>query len=482
MRNPRWLSSWGLALLVAACASPVKGITLVSTTDLEARLKSLILSNPLPMARGKVMLSWTEGLALSPIEESRSADCLGIERSYLAPAVDFRDPRYAMTREEALAAGLVDLALIELPRRAVSVDGLFPGEAGYPFEKELRLQVASARGHDRALLETWLMSVEPHRLSGRGKRPELLGAVGDIQVGKGEAPWLFQGEEGFRKLFGGALPQLRRPAWLVGNLEGPVTSGRQANPRKRYQFVFPPHATGSLKEAGFDLLLFANNHVLDFGEEGFISTLEDARISALPLVGAGEDLERALEGRRVTAFGLKDGVTLTFFGFARYPAEMMGFTTAEGAAGPGKIGTNSDESATLRAISEAAAKGEIVVVLAHGGSEYRFEPTEGIRALYRSFIDAGAALVLGSHPHVLQGVEERKGGIIAYSLGNFLFTGEVEPAMALQGSIFLFLVYEGKIRGLSLVPVVAGYAGTDLSSAPDDILSAFAARTAALAK
>jgi poly-gamma-glutamate synthesis protein (capsule biosynthesis protein) len=232
----------------------------------------------------------------------------------------------------------------------------------------------------------------------------------------------------------------------------------------------------ALGRAGFDLLLFANNHAFDYGDAAFEDSLAEAKAAGLPLVGAGKNIAEALEGRRLSAPGMGRTGMMRFIGFGSFPTERSGFTTAEAAAGPDKAGINADEAATLAAIRAGVDEGDFVVVLAHGGSEYRFEPSREIERRYRGFIDAGAGLVLGSHPHLLQGAESYGEGLIAWSLGNFLFTGEAEPEPALESAILQLLFYRGKIRGLGLRPVFAGIKGTELSTAPARIVSDFNSR------
>jgi poly-gamma-glutamate synthesis protein (capsule biosynthesis protein) len=140
----------------------------------------------------------------------------------------------------------------------------------------------------------------------------------------------------------------------------------------------------------------------------------------------------------------------------------LGFTTEEAAAGVERPGINADEEATVAAISAAASAGETVVALAHGGAEYVAAPPPYLRERYRRFARAGAALVLGSHPHVLQGVEAEGSSLIAYSLGNFLFTGLEEPPQSVRSAALDFLVYAGRARGLRLVPVLVSPSGTAL--------------------
>jgi len=259
---------------------------------------------------------------------------------------------------------------------------------------------------------------------------------------------------------GGLLANLRSPDILVGNLEGTVSGRGSPNPRKRYHFRMPPGTGRALAAAGIDLLLLANNHVFDYGLDAFEDTLAELDESGLGHVGAGPDAAAAVAPRRVS---LPGGGGLLFIGFASCPPERLGFTTGEAQAGDGRPGINTDEAATVAAISAAARAGETVVVLAHGGEEYVAAPPSYLRERYRRFARSGAALVLGSHSHVLHGAEAEGSALIAYSLGNFLFTGLEEPPLSIGSAVLEFLVYEGKVRGLRLAPVLVGLHGT----APD---------------
>jgi hypothetical protein len=163
----------------------------------------------------------------------------------------------------------------------------------------------------------------------------------------------------------------------------------------------------------------------------------------------------------------KKGDRMAFVGYAFFPDESRGFTRADAAAGSSRPGISADEEAALASVRAAKAGGATVVVLAHGGTEYVERPSEAARALYARFVDAGAALVIGTHPHLLQGCEARSGSLIAYSLGNFLFTLEDEPREAWKGAMLDFLVYRGLVRGVVPRPIVAGYDHTELDADGD---------------
>jgi poly-gamma-glutamate synthesis protein (capsule biosynthesis protein) len=177
-------------------------------------------------------------------------------------------------------------------------------------------------------------------------------------------------------------------------------------------------------------------------------------------VGAGFDSKEASAVKFVRITGANQ--VFAFIGFASFPRENMGFTTEEAAAGPNRPGVNADEGATVAAIRATAAVGDVVIVLTHGGHEYVDEPPSNVKERYRRFVDAGATLVVGSHPHVLQGVEARGSSLIIYSLGNFVFTGEAEPPAGQRGALVSILMYRGIARGLRLYPIRITYTGSYL--------------------
>lgn len=101
-------------------------------------------------------------------------------------------------------------------------------------------------------------------------------------------------------------------------------------------------------------------------------------------------------------------------------------------------------------IQRASKESDMVIVSVHWGKEYVDTPTEAQYRLGRTAIDAGASIVLGHHPHVLQGIEFYNGGIICYSLGNFIFD-LVRPSTKETG-IFKFLIKDAKVIGLEFIP------------------------------
>jgi poly-gamma-glutamate synthesis protein (capsule biosynthesis protein) len=205
----------------------------------------------------------------------------------------------------------------------------------------------------------------------------------------------------------------------VGNLECALgTGGKRA--RKSYTFLAPPEAAASLSGAGFDVLSLANNHSMDYGPQTLSETLRLLDASGIRHPGAGLDEAAAHRPAIVVVKGLR----LAFLAYVNVPVEGTRFNTASWTARGDKPGVAWAELARIAAdVTAARGQADLVVVLLHSGYENVRAPSTIQRAAAHAAIDAGAALVIGSHPHVLQGVEYYGNGVIAYSLGNFVFDG-----------------------------------------------------------
>ena len=175
---------------------------------------------------------------------------------------------------------------------------------------------------------------------------------------------------------------------------------------------------------GVDIVTMANNHILDFGEYGITDSLAALDEAGILHVGAGEDLEQA---RRPQFIEVK-GKTIGCLGTSRV------YMAASWAAGDGHPGVFStyDPAMALASIREAKEKCDYLVVYVHWGIERNTVPEDYQRSMGRSYIDAGADLVVGSHPHVLQEIEYYEEKPIAYSLGNFVFGSSIPETELLR--------------------------------------------------
>ena len=195
----------------------------------------------------------------------------------------------------------------------------------------------------------------------------------------------------------------------IANLEGTFTEhGTAAD--KFYTFRTPPRFAIGLVQAGIDVVSLGNNHTLDFGEEGLLDTLTTLAAAGLAASGAGLDDA----GARQPVIFERNGLRIAVLS---YNAVLE--ATFAAPAGPGVARASVD--VISQDVGDAQALADIVIVSLHAGAEYTDSPTGQQRSIGHAAIDAGAMLVLGTHPHVLQGWEHYKNGLIVFSLGNFVF-------------------------------------------------------------
>ncbi|WP_051671541.1 CapA family protein [Oribacterium sp. P6A1] len=235
--------------------------------------------------------------------------------------------------------------------------------------------------------------------------------------------------------------------YFVANEEFPFsTRGKQAE-NKQFTFRVSPDNVSLLKEMGIDLVTLANNHTLDYGTEALldtISTLDDAGIRH---VGAGSDLSSAAESVTVSIKGKK----IAFIGATRVIPEPY-WAAAESGTG---VFAAYDDTALIEKIKSAREQADFVVVYVHWGEERKENPNEVQKTLAHDIVDAGADLVIGAHPHVLQGIEYYNGVPIVYSLGNFVFGSSIPSTALLRVTIDDAEEAEGDTTG-SAVPEEAG--------------------------
>lgn len=193
---------------------------------------------------------------------------------------------------------------------------------------------------------------------------------------------------------------------LFGNLECCLTRGGDARDKPAL-FRADPAAAAYLVEHRFNLVCLANNHVLDYGGDGLRDTLHALKEHGLQYCGAGHTAAEAQREVDIVLRGRRTAILST--------------VDAAGTAGGGPAVSTLAARAMRRRIEAVRGKADLVIVSYHGGIELDTVPSPFVVRTLRGFVDAGADIVLGHHPHVLQAVERYNGGLIAYSLGNFVF-------------------------------------------------------------
>lgn len=227
-------------------------------------------------------------------------------------------------------------------------------------------------------------------------------------------------DEGYRLLIGQA-------DFFMVNEEFPFSSRGIAAADKEYTFRLAPEQVSIFREMGIDGVTLANNHALDFGQEALLDTCAVLDQAGILHTGAGVNLTAAKEPVIIEKAGIRFGV----IGTTRVIPE-AGW--AAGDSHPGMLSTY-DAAVVLAEIKELKKSCDVVVVMVHWGIEREEQPQEYQRTLGKRYIDAGADLVVGSHPHVLQGIELYQGKPIVYSLGNFVFGSSIPRTMLLRVSL-----------------------------------------------
>ena len=241
-----------------------------------------------------------------------------------------------------------------------------------------------------------------------------------------------------------------------GNLETTVFPGNVV-PSGSFAFRTDPKALEGLKLAGFDVLSLANNHMMNFGRNGLEKTLQNLDATEIEHTGAG------LSEEDIYAPIIEDvrGVKIGFLSYS-YAKEQSYDKTGE------IYGTAYLDVVTMKTQVEKLKQSvDVVVVSMHAGIEYEIEPSVAQKNFAHAAVDAGAELVIGHHPHVVETFEKYNDGYIIYSLGNFVFDQMWSEETRL-GAIAEITFENKKISDIRFVPVkIFDYAQPKLAEGVD---------------
>ncbi len=214
-------------------------------------------------------------------------------------------------------------------------------------------------------------------------------------------------QRGYNFPFGKLTELLQRNDLVVGNLEGPITDNislsvnSKVGEKNNYIFTFDPQVSKVLAEQNIKLVNLGNNHILNFADSGVETTKKYLMQEGIDFFGDPNS-----ESSRLAIKDIKNR-KIAFVSYNQFEIGAAGKTFAD--------------------LNAANSEADIIIVYTHWGREYMSEPDEKERILARQFIDSGADLIIGSHPHVVQSKEEYKDKMIYYSLGNFIFDQYFEP-------------------------------------------------------
>ena len=268
-------------------------------------------------------------------------------------------------------------------------------------------------------------------------------AVGDMMLSRTvEQKMLTQ--KNFNYPFEKMGSYLKTADLAFGNLETAIMAGRTIKSGEM-SFRADPKVAEILKNNNFGIVSLANNHTPNFGRKGLEDTFGYLNEAEIEYIGAGNNLSEAREAKYLTV----GGITIAWLG--RTEQLMVPANYAAGEKNPGTAFWNKEEMA--EAIKAAKTKADLVIVSMHAGVEYTNEPTKEQRNFARAAIEAGAELVIGHHPHVVQTAEKYQGKYIFYSLGNFVFD-QMWSRETREGVVLKITLTQSGVKQIVATPIL----------------------------
>lgn len=269
-----------------------------------------------------------------------------------------------------------------------------------------------------------------------------LTAVGDVLLGYKMMEAKIK-EHGVNYAFEKIASRLREADLTICNFESCISTMGAPIKKKQFTFRCNPRTIEALKYAGIDAVNLANNHAGDYGRDALRDTLKYLEKENMPYFGA---VKRAPEPDRGVVLE-RNGVKVGFLGFTSVFPKQFWF----GKKAPGLVSSWPEDGLAER-IRELRKRADVVVVSFHWGNENMFYPDINQIYLARFALDKGADIVIGHHPHVMEGIEIYKGKPILYSMGNFIFFPPKE--IGKETIIAEFTVNkQGKTLGIKIEPV-----------------------------
>ena len=278
-------------------------------------------------------------------------------------------------------------------------------------------------------------------------REIVVSAVGDIMLGRRVGRLL--DENGGESAYQGFSFLFDRTDVLFGNLECSLSERGQKLLGKGIWLRASPDKADILKEAGFSVLSLANNHILDYGNEALQDTVEFLDEKEIGHVGAGKDIEAARKPEIFT----KGDVSIGFLAYNEFSyyfwsyEEKRQFAARENVPGTAPM----DLGPILEDVKKLKSEVDFVAVSLHWGIEESNMETEAQREIAHALIDGGADIIIGHHPHVIQGLEIYRDRPIIYSLGNYIFDQNDENNK--QGMAAEIEIFEGEMKSIRLHPL-----------------------------
>jgi poly-gamma-glutamate synthesis protein (capsule biosynthesis protein) len=290
------------------------------------------------------------------------------------------------------------------------------------------------------------------------RRRATIAAVGDVMFGRYKID--DEGARTYRAVvcgdaFAAVAPLLRDADLAFANLETPIMY-EPAIFRVHPSLTFraDPARAGELARAGFDVISLANNHVHNLGGGGAAESRVHLEQAGIAVAGAGADGEEAFR----PVLRREGGLKIAFLAYTLWH-NALSPVTPEGVVAHISVGDLLHRVPDAVRAARAELGADFVVVSVHWGTEFEPHPAPSQIEAAHLLVDAGADLVLGHHPHVLQDIERYHGGVIAYSLGNFVFD---EGFLSRRQTIILHATLDGsgtlrRVTDVAITPIMIGH-------------------------
>ncbi|MBX9955207.1 CapA family protein [Peribacillus simplex] len=268
------------------------------------------------------------------------------------------------------------------------------------------------------VITSWMGRAEEVKtIATKSDQPLTMTMVGDVMMGRYVEE--VTEKHGYEYLFRYVKPYFSNSDYVSGNYEHTALKGEVSN----YKGADTPIRLNSntsgveaVKDAGFSVVSLANNHMMDYEEQGLLDTIDEFKSTDMHYVGVGSN---TVEAKNSIDYADVNGVRVATLGFT----DVYGKDAVSKNDKAGLLNSNPDLLFEMIGKARDAKQGnaDLVVVNMHWGQEYSTSTTDRQKDLAKAIIDAGADIIIGHHPHVLQSFDVYKDGIIFYSLGNFIF-------------------------------------------------------------
>lgn len=290
--------------------------------------------------------------------------------------------------------------------------------------------------------------------------------AGDVMLGRLVNDYIVLGDKPTSYVWGDMIGLLEKADLRIINLENAIASSGKpwSKTPKVFFYKADPKAIDVLKCVNINYVTLANNHVLDYGEEAFIETLQHLEKNNIAYAGAGRNLNEASKPAFLYAEGIKVAVIA-------FTDNMPEWAVTKTKPGVNFIEVSIDEKnfgRLKKSIKDAKKKSDIVVVSAHWGPNMRQRPANSFKEFAHAVIDAGADIFHGHSAHIFQGIEIYKEKLIMYDTGDFVDDYAVDEELR-NNQTFLFLVTldKGKLKKVDLMPGLISYMQVNVAKGTD---------------